>query len=223
MLLSEYVLLPEAERLSHIDLSEPCAVVTRGRWNWFSQSRKLLEWLGVTDDIGNFTQAHINHRHMCPCNTRNGHICINPKHIALGTALENNRDIDPEVKSESSRKAYNAGLGLLSPEELRQNGAKASKSFRSKASPEKVKEVNERAAATNRATQGRPLAVTLNNKTSYYRSREHALEREDITYGTLGRMLKDGRSSPLGHTARLLSTNECLLLGLKTIEQVIKE
>ncbi len=96
MNLSEYMLLSREERISHIDLEDPCICYTR---ECRKRSRKkLLEYLSLLDDKPEKVQCC----HLCNNVSISSTPCINPRHLYFGTAQENILDIPVEARSSRS-------------------------------------------------------------------------------------------------------------------------
>jgi hypothetical protein len=88
MKLSEYILLPREQRITHIDLSTPCDPQgTKARNN----KQTILDFLGVVNNIPNWITAKVQRCHACSCDSQRGW-CANPLHYYLGTTAENVAD-----------------------------------------------------------------------------------------------------------------------------------
>jgi hypothetical protein len=71
------------ERVSHIDLSEPCIPL-----GYSPSKAQTCADFGVEDDLGSWREAGVHRCHVCNANSKNGW-CSNPKHYFLGTPKEN--------------------------------------------------------------------------------------------------------------------------------------
>jgi len=106
----------EAQRLYHIDLSTPCedayylkntnyknkGDIVLSHSGQMQQARKALtKYLGLSGS----TNRYIHTRHMCNNNTKHGGKCVNPLHLAFGTAKENSNDIPVAVRVKSAQAA----------------------------------------------------------------------------------------------------------------------
>lgn len=109
--LSEYILLPRAERTRHIELSTPCVITGKGGAHRGPIARKaLLELLEVEDDVPNWVEGRIQICHSCNRHSLNGW-CENPQHLSVGTTKENISDIPLEIKRRNGRRASEHGIG----------------------------------------------------------------------------------------------------------------
>jgi hypothetical protein len=80
------------ERQKHIDLETPCINPNRRTSMSRALCREMLwKFLGLTKDNN---KQNVHSCHMCENDnsTPNGFICINPKHIYVGTPKENSND-----------------------------------------------------------------------------------------------------------------------------------
>lgn len=112
------------ERQEHVDLTTPC------EWAYALKSYKdlekgemlknphaqkgrarknLMDFLGLTGSGG----YSIHACHICKNNSATGKVCVNPQHMYIGTASENNFDIQLEKRQikalKSCMKAFRSG------------------------------------------------------------------------------------------------------------------
>ena len=106
--ISDYMLLSQNDRQSHIDLSTNCQFYyyikdwgTKKISNLYSHriqkaeaKRRLMEYLNIEEFGGN--DIHLCHK--CECNSSKDKVCINYLHLAFGTASENHMDISIEIR-----------------------------------------------------------------------------------------------------------------------------
>jgi hypothetical protein len=83
MKVSDLMGLSLEERISHIDLSEPCTPL-----GYTLPKAKTCADFGVENDLGNWREAGVHRCHICNANSKNGW-CSNPRHYFLGTPKEN--------------------------------------------------------------------------------------------------------------------------------------
>ncbi len=144
MNLSEYILLSRGERTAHIDLSTPCDLpVTKETSSKSRCRRNLMSYLGVEKDVKNLAKAKIHTCHLCDNNSVSGSVCVNPRHVYLGTSMENHLDKPPESRSEAARKA-----SRTQTKEDKAKGGKAAGEVRKNLTPEERSEIIKRANAS---------------------------------------------------------------------------
>lgn len=154
--LTDHILLPREERVSHTDLCEPCECVPRKTQNNKRLFKRLLELLSIENDVLNRKRARIEVCHLCESRD-----CENPKHAYLGTCSENSRDIPAEVRSETARRRESG----LTSEQKRVRAQKGEASLTK----------NQREQRRDRARK--TMAERLENTTPEQRS-ENARRRE---------------------------------------------
>ena len=124
MNLSEYILKPRSERITHADLATPCMLGEEHRSVRQRRARKsLLALLGITNDIANWKSGRINMCHLCQNDSKRGW-CENPEHIYIGTMGENQLDLPPEVRAKGGITCKVNQLGIHAPGEARRGGLK---------------------------------------------------------------------------------------------------
>lgn len=90
MRVSDYILLPRSERIKHIDLTSPCELIKMGG-NWTNRKSDFLCFHELDNDI-ELWRGRVLRCHLCENDTQSEYVCINPKHVYLGTPRENLRD-----------------------------------------------------------------------------------------------------------------------------------
>jgi hypothetical protein len=102
MKLSEWILLPHEVRMSGIDLTAPCVIIKKRQWTY--RMNRMLEWLGIENDVPNLIKAKIHRIHRCENHSMgpNG-ICCNPLHWYIGTMSENVMSLSPEKRRAGGR------------------------------------------------------------------------------------------------------------------------
>lgn len=104
MNLTDYILLSKEERISHIQLSSPCAHSHFSeKWRRKIARENILSFLGVKVNVSNWNLAKVCICHLCENNSVNGY-CENPLHIYLGTRKENFEDIPLQIRRSSQSK-----------------------------------------------------------------------------------------------------------------------
>jgi hypothetical protein len=130
MKLTEWIKLPQDVRMSGIDLTSPCIIISQRMWR--HRLPRMLEWLGLEKDVPNLCTAKIHRVHMCDSNScaKDG-VCCNPLHWFIGTAYENAHSKPPEKRGngswwtgkthtkEARKKMVKANRGRITSEETK--------------------------------------------------------------------------------------------------------
>jgi hypothetical protein len=107
--LTKHLEQSRAVRVQHTDLSTPC--VLTGQWK---AKVKLLEHLGLTDDVPPVFRSRVHLCHLCENGTNTDSPCSNPLHTYWGSNLENCGDrYKSPVRRHSFPPAYDGSRGAL--------------------------------------------------------------------------------------------------------------